>query len=61
MSRFPEIRSTTVLCVRRNGKVTMAGDGQVTMGSEVIKGMVDQNHVALFPQQAFASGLFLRR
>lgn len=38
MSRFPEIRSTTVLCVRRNGKVTMAGDGQVTMGSEVIKG-----------------------
>ena len=38
MPRFPEIRSTTVLCVRRNGKVTMAGDGQVTMGSEVIKG-----------------------
>jgi len=23
------IRSTTVLCVRRNGKVVMAGDGQV--------------------------------
>ena len=38
MPRFPEIRSTTVLCVRRNGKVTMAGDGQVTMGSEIIKG-----------------------
>jgi ATP-dependent HslUV protease, peptidase subunit HslV len=32
------IRSTTVLCVRRNGKVVMAGDGQVTMGSEVLKG-----------------------
>jgi ATP-dependent HslUV protease, peptidase subunit HslV len=31
------IRSTTILCVRRNGKVVMAGDGQVTMGSEVLK------------------------
>ena len=37
MSRFPKIRSTTVLCIRRSGKVTMAGDGQVTMGGEVIK------------------------
>src|SRR5512138_459611 len=32
------IRSTTVLCVRRDEKVVMAGDGQVTMGSEVVKG-----------------------
>lgn len=32
-----KIRSTTVLCVRRNGKVVMAGDGQVTLGSEVLK------------------------
>jgi len=31
------IRSTTVLCVRRNGQVVLAGDGQVTMGSEVLK------------------------
>jgi ATP-dependent HslUV protease subunit HslV len=31
------IRSTTVLCVRRDGKVVMAGDGQVTMGESVIK------------------------
>jgi ATP-dependent HslUV protease subunit HslV len=31
------IRSTTVLCVRREGKVVMAGDGQVTLGSEVLK------------------------
>ncbi len=30
-------RSTTVLCVRRNGKVVMAGDGQVTLGQEVLK------------------------
>src|SRR5579871_2616346 len=32
------IRSTTVICVRRDGKVVMAGDGQVTLGHEVIKG-----------------------
>src|ERR1051325_8964395 len=32
-----KIRSTTVLCVRRNGKVVMAGDGQVTLGQEVLK------------------------
>ena len=31
------IRSTTVLCVRRDGQVVMAADGQVTMGSEVLK------------------------
>ncbi len=33
-----KIRSTTVICVRRDGKVVMAGDGQVTLGSEVLKG-----------------------
>jgi ATP-dependent HslUV protease subunit HslV len=32
-----KIRSTTILCVRRNGKMVIAGDGQVTMGSEVLK------------------------
>ena len=32
-----KIRSTTILCVRRNGKVVIAGDGQVTFGSEVLK------------------------
>lgn len=31
------IRSTTILCVRRDGKVVIAGDGQVTLGSEVLK------------------------
>lgn len=32
-----KVRSTTVLCVRRDGKTVMAGDGQVTLGSEVVK------------------------
>jgi ATP-dependent HslUV protease subunit HslV len=34
----PEIRSTTVLAVRRGNQVVMAADGQVTMGSTVVKG-----------------------
>lgn len=36
-NQFPRIRSTTVICVRRNGNVVMAADGQVTMGETVIK------------------------
>jgi ATP-dependent HslUV protease subunit HslV len=32
-----KIRSTTVICVRRDDKVVIAGDGQVTLGQEVIK------------------------
>lgn len=31
------MHSTTVLCVRRDGHVVMAGDGQVTFGDNVIK------------------------
>lgn len=31
------VRSTTVLCVRRNGSVVMAADGQVTLGDGVVK------------------------
>ena len=29
---------TTILCVRRDGKVAMAGDGQVSLGQTIIKG-----------------------
>jgi len=32
------VRSTTVVAVRRDGRVAMAGDGQVTMGQTVVKG-----------------------
>ncbi|MGO9411192.1 MAG: ATP-dependent protease subunit HslV [Spirochaetia bacterium] len=31
------IRGTTIIAVRRNGTVAMAGDGQVTMGNTVMK------------------------
>jgi ATP-dependent HslUV protease subunit HslV len=33
-----KIRSTTILCVRKNGQVAMGGDGQVTLGNTVVKG-----------------------
>ena len=29
---------TTILCVRRDGKVAMAGDGQVSLGQTIVKG-----------------------
>jgi ATP-dependent HslUV protease, peptidase subunit HslV len=32
-----EMHSTTIICVRRKGKVALAGDGQVTLGDTVIK------------------------
>jgi ATP-dependent HslUV protease, peptidase subunit HslV len=31
------MEATTVICVRHNGKVAIAGDGQVTMGGVVLK------------------------
>ncbi|MBI5755947.1 MAG: ATP-dependent protease subunit HslV [Nitrospirae bacterium] len=31
------IRSTTILCVRRNDHVAIAGDGQVTVGNTIMK------------------------
>jgi len=33
----PPIHGTTVICVRRDAKVVMSGDGQVTMGQQVMK------------------------
>jgi ATP-dependent HslUV protease subunit HslV len=35
--RSDTIRETTIIAVRRNGNVAMAGDGQVTMGTTVMK------------------------
>lgn len=38
MSHHAEpIRSTTVLCVRRNGRVALGADGQVSMGNTIVK------------------------
>lgn len=35
---LPEIRSTTILSVRRGKNVVVAGDGQVTLGNTIVKG-----------------------
>ncbi len=32
-----QTRSTTIICVRKDGRVALAGDGQVTLGDTVIK------------------------
>ncbi len=32
-----EFKSTTIIAVRRNGETVMGGDGQVTLGSSVVK------------------------
>ena len=32
-----DLRGTTILCVRKNGSVVIAGDGQVTFGNTVLK------------------------
>ena len=34
---LPTIRATTILAARRNGKVALGGDGQVTVGETVMK------------------------
>lgn len=34
---FPTIRATTILAVRKDGKVALGGDGQVTVGQTVMK------------------------
>lgn len=33
-----KVRATTILCVRRDGKTSMGGDGQVTVGDTIVKG-----------------------
>jgi len=37
MKENQTFHSTTVICVRRNGQVVMAADGQVTFGDHVLK------------------------
>jgi len=37
MTRRQQWHSTTVVCVRHNGKVAMASDGQVTLGTTIMK------------------------
>jgi ATP-dependent HslUV protease subunit HslV len=34
----PNFHGTTIVCVRRKGRVALGGDGQVTLGNQVMKG-----------------------
>jgi len=36
-ARWPAIHHTTVLCVRRHGKVALGADGQVSIGEAIVK------------------------
>src|SRR5215813_14321659 len=36
-SDVPQWQGTTILCLRKNGEVVVAGDGQVSMGETVVK------------------------
>lgn len=38
MSENPTWHGTTILCVRKGGKVVIAGDGQVSAGATILKG-----------------------
>ena len=38
MSHLPRIRATTILAVRRNGRIALGGDGQVSFGETIMKG-----------------------
>ena len=37
MKELPVFHATTILCVRRDGRLAMGGDGQVTMGESIVK------------------------
>jgi ATP-dependent HslUV protease, peptidase subunit HslV len=38
-SSFPDWHGTTILAVRKDGRTVIAGDGQVSMGQTVVKGV----------------------
>jgi len=61
----PRIRSTTILSVRKDGRVVIAGDGQVSFGNTIMKGtarkvrrMADGNAIGGFAGSA-ADGIAL--
>jgi ATP-dependent HslUV protease, peptidase subunit HslV len=37
MSTLPRIRATTILAVRKDGRLALGGDGQVSVGDTVMK------------------------
>lgn len=37
-NKMQDYHATTIVCVRRDGRVAMGGDGQVTLGDKIMKG-----------------------
>jgi len=52
--RARTMRGTTVLCVRRDGKVVIAGDGQVTLGDSVVVKQAAKKTRRLFSDKILA-------
>ena len=52
--KFPGWHGTTILAVRRGGKVVVAGDGQVSVGQTVMKGTARKVR-RLFPTEDVAA------
>lgn len=50
----PQIHGTTILTVRHRGRVAVAGDGQVTLGSSVVKS--DANKIRRLADQKVITG-----
>lgn len=50
----PKIHGTTILTVRHRGRVAVAGDGQVTLGSSVVKS--DANKIRRLADQKVITG-----
>lgn len=42
------MRGTTILCVRRDDKVVVIGDGQVSMGNAVVKSNMVKVRISCF-------------
>ena len=53
------MHGTTVLCVRRDNKVVMAGDGQVTMGQQVMKQSVKNTTNTMLDLSALNAGVYI--
>jgi ATP-dependent HslUV protease subunit HslV len=51
---LPQLQSTTILCVRKDGKVAMGGDGQVTVGDTIMKARAQK--VRLLKNSRVAAG-----
>ena len=58
---LPKVRSTTVLCVRKDGKVVMAGDGQVSLGESIVKHGARAEHRWDRPARPTAGCIFTGR